>query len=132
MKTYLKLLLCMLPLSFTTVHAATIPAETWHCTLKDGKTMDDVRAISQAIGELSVKNDDKDAQWIFMPFSGDIADSGRFILMTGWQDFRTMGDGFQTFFAEGDGDDIYAKWNETVECSNRNFWTIEEIYNRME
>ena len=115
-------------LSFADGHSATNPVETWICSLKEGKTMDDVRAVSKAVGAMSKKHGDEEAQWLFTPFSGDMQDQGRFILMTGWKDFKTMGNGFQRFFGEGEGDAVMVDWNAAAKCTARNFWTVESLY----
>ena len=130
-----KLLMTLLfpPLfSFADGHSITNPAETWMCSLKDGKTMDDVRSVSKSVSELSKKNGNQEAQWLFTPFSGDMQDQGRFILMTAWKDFQTMGTSFEKFFGEGEGDDVMAEWSAAATCTSRNFWTVEELYNEIE
>ena len=125
--------LLFLPLiSFADGHSIANPAETWECSLKDGKTMDDVRSVSKAVSELSKKNGNQEAQWLFTPFSGDMQDQGRFILMTAWKDFQTMGTSFEKFFGEGEGDDVMAEWSAAATCTSRNFWTVEELYNEIE
>lgn len=94
--------------------------------------MDDVRSVSESVSELSKKNGNQEAQWLFTPFSGDMQDQGRFILMTAWKDFQTMGTSFEKFFGEGEGDDVMAEWSAAATCTSRNFWTVEELYNEIE
>ena len=132
MNKLLMTLLFLPLLSFADGNSITNPAETWMCSLKDGKTMDDVRSVSKAVSELSKKNGNQEAQWLFTPFSGDMQDQGRFILMTAWKDFQTMGTSFEKFFGEGEGDDVMAEWSAAATCTSRNFWTVEGLYNEIE
>lgn len=132
MNKLLMTLLFLPLLCFADGHSITNPAETWMCSLKDGKTMDDVRSVSKSVSELSKKNGNQEAQWLFTPFSGDMQDQGRFILMTAWKDFQTMGTSFEKFFGEGEGDDVMAEWSAAATCTSRNFWTVEELYNEIE
>ena len=82
-------------------HSATNPAEAWMCSLKKGKTKDDVRSFSKAVSALSKKNGNQEGYWLFTPLSCDMQDQGRFFLMTAWKDFPTMGASFAKFFAWG-------------------------------
>jgi hypothetical protein len=115
-------------------HAEAAPVETWNCSLNEGKTINDVRKISKAVGAWTKAQGQKDAQWIFTPFTGDTSDPGRFILMTGWSDFSGMGDAFQSFFSSGDekAAAIFAEWTATATCNSRNLWTVESTYNLMQ
>jgi len=130
---HLLLFTCLI-LSVNTVadhHSAAGPVETWQCSLNEGKTMSDVRMVSKAVGEWSANKGLQDAQWIFTPFSGDMSDSGRFILMTAWSDFEGMGQALQGFFGDGEGADIFAAFNAAATCDTRNFWTVETVFDRL-
>jgi hypothetical protein len=61
-------------------------------------------------------------------------DQGRFILMTAWKDFQTMGASFEKFFSKGkgEGDAVMAEWSAAATCTSRNFWTVEGLYNEIE
>jgi hypothetical protein len=41
--------------------------------------------------------------------------------MTAWKDSQTMGNSFQKFFADGEGDAVMAGWNAATDCTARNF-----------
>jgi len=112
-------------------HSAAGPVETWQCSLNDGKTMADVRQVSKAVGQWSQSKGLSDAQWIFTPFSGDMSDAGRFILMTAWSDYKSMGEALQGFFGDGEGAEIFAAFNAAATCSTRNFWTVETVFDRL-
>ncbi|HJP52946.1 MAG TPA: hypothetical protein QF611_18085 [Pseudomonadales bacterium] len=115
-------------------HSPLIPVEVWQCSLNEGKTMEDIRRVSKAVGAWSTAQGIKDAQWILTPFSGDIADPGRFILMTGWADLAEMGKAFQGFFGDGAGDsaEVFADFTATASCDTRNLWMVESTYDRLE
>ena len=112
-------------------HRTPGPVETWQCSLNEGKTMADIRSVSKAVGEWSQSKGLNDAQWIFTPFSGDMTDSGRFILMTAWSDFDGMGKALQGFFGEGEGEAIFAAFNAAATCTTRNFWTVETVFDNL-
>ena len=97
-------------------HSASVPAETWNCSLNAGKTIDDVLAISAAVGLGVSPRVLSDAQWIFTPSSGDMSDQGRFVLMTAWENWTEMGNALQGFFGDGEGNQIFADFNEAATC----------------
>ena len=78
------------------------PVETWNCVLNEGKTIDDVRKVGAMVADVAKAANDPVAQWIFTPFTGDM-EAGRFILMTGWANFPSMGSSFGYFFTDGAG-----------------------------
>ena len=112
-------------------HSASVPAETWNCSLNVGKTIDDVLAISAAVGAWSKSKGLSDAQWIFTPSSGDMSDQGRFVLMTAWENWTEMGNALQGFFGDGEGNQIFADFNEAATCESRNFWTVQNPYDHL-
>ena len=107
------------------------PVETWNCSLNEGKTMEDVVKISKAVGEWSKSKGLSDAQWLFVPSSGDLSDQGRFVLMTSWSDWSEMGKAQQGFFGDGEGDQIFEDFNVASTCESRNFWTVQGTYNHI-
>ena len=114
-------------------HAASIegPIETWNCVLNEGKTLDDVRAVGAMVADVAKEAEDPIAQWLFTPFTGDMQ-AGRFVLMTGWPGFPSMGSSFGNFFTDGAGDAVMIAWGETATCSSRNLYTAEQLHNSME
>ena len=69
------------------------------------------------------------AQWVFTPFTGDM-EAGRFVLMTGWPSFPSIGSSFGNFFTDGAGDDVMVEWAATATCETRNLYTVEELTTR--
>ena len=104
------------------------PVETWNCVLNEGKTLDDVRKVGAMVEEVAKAAGDPLAQWIFTPFTGDM-ETGRFILMTGWPSFPSMGTSFGNFFTEGNGDEVMVEWAATATCDTRNLYTVEQLHN---
>ena len=132
----MKKIVCILALlvshlAFADNHASIAPAETWICSLNEGKTMSDVISVSKAVGEWSNSKGLSDAQWIFIPSSGDLSDQGRFLLMTAWSDWSEMGKAQQGFFGDGEGAEIFADFNAAATCESRNFWTVQGVYNHI-
>jgi len=107
------------------------PVETWNCVLNEGKSMDDVRKVGAMVAEVAKAADDPVAQWIFAPFTGDMT-TGRFVLMTAWANFPSMGTSFGNFFTDGAGDKVMEVWGETATCESRNLYTVEELHNSIE
>ena len=104
------------------------PVETWNCVLNEGKTIDDVRKVGAMVADVAEAANDPLAQWIFTPFTGDM-EQGRFVLMTGWASFPSMGSSFGNFFTDGGGDDVMVEWAATATCETRNLYTVEELHN---
>lgn len=104
------------------------PVETWNCVLNEGKTLDDVRKVTAMVEEVAEAAGDPLAQWIFTPFTGDM-ETGRFILMTGWPSFPSMGTSFGNFFTDGNGDEVMVEWSATATCDTRNLYTVEQLHN---
>ena len=104
------------------------PVETWNCVLNEGKTIDDVRKVGAMVADVAKAANDPVAQWIFTPFTGDM-EAGRFVLMTGWANFPSMGSSFGNFFTDGAGDDVMVEWAATATCDTRNLYTVEELHN---
>ena len=104
------------------------PVETWNCVLNDGKTINDVRKIGAMVADVAKVANDPVAQWIFTPFTGDM-EAGRFVLMTGWANFPSMGSSFGNFFTDGAGDKVMIEWAATATCDTRNLYTVEELHN---
>ena len=104
------------------------PVETWNCVLNEGKTIDDVRKVGAMVADVAKAAKDPVAQWIFTPFTGDM-EAGRFILMTGWANFPSMGSSFGNFFTDGAGDKVMVEWAATATCDTRNLYTVEELHN---
>ena len=117
---------------FADNHAQATPApvEVWTCNLKEGKTLDDVRKVSEMVAKVTEKVKIATAQWIFTPFTGDM-DSSRFMLMTGWTDFNAMGSGFHSFFVAGEGAEVLTEWEATATCETRNLLLVENTFNQM-
>ena len=107
------------------------PIETWTCVLNEGKTLDDVRTVGAMVADVAKKAKDPIAQWLFTPFTGDMQ-AGRFVLMTGWPGFPSMGSSFGNFFTDGAGNEVMIAWGETATCSSRNLYTVEQLHNSME
>ena len=131
-------LLTLMALTFPLISAAdhhgpgpSAPVETWSCTLKAGKTLEDVRKVGRMVADVGQARNDPLAQWLFTPFTGEMSE-GRFILMTGWPSFASMGTSFQGFFGEGAGDEIMAAWLATASCDSRNLYTAETLHNTIE
>ena len=104
------------------------PVETWNCVLNEGKTIDDVRKVGAMVADVAKAAKDPVAQWIFTPFTGDM-EAGRFVLMTGWANFPSMGSSFGNFFTDGAGDEVMIEWAATATCDTRNLYTVEELHN---
>ena len=104
------------------------PVETWNCVLNEGKTIDDVRKVGAMVADVAKAAKDPVAQWIFTPFTGDM-EAGRFVLMTGWANFPSMGSSFGNFFTDGAGDKVMVEWAATATCDTRNLYTVEELHN---
>tara|TARA_B100000676_G_C17737601_1_gene659722 strand:- start:190 stop:600 length:411 start_codon:yes stop_codon:yes gene_type:complete len=104
------------------------PVETWNCVLNEGKTINDVRKVGAMVADVAEAANDPVAQWIFTPFTGDM-EAGRFILMTGWASFPSMGSSFGNFFTDGAGDEVMVEWAATATCETRNLYTVEELHN---
>ena len=104
------------------------PVETWNCVLNEGKTINEVRKIGAMVADVAKVANDPVAQWIFTPFTGDM-EAGRFILMTGWPNFPSMGSSFGNFFTDGAGDEVMVEWATTATCDTRNLYTVEELHN---
>ena len=104
------------------------PVETWNCVLNQGKTIDDVRKVGAMVADVAKAAKDPVAQWIFTPFTGDM-EAGRFVLMTGWANFPSMGSSFGNFFTDGAGDKVMIEWAATATCDTRNLYTVEELHN---
>ena len=104
------------------------PVETWNCVLNEGKTIDDVRKVGSMVADVAKAANDPVAQWIFTPFTGDM-EAGRFVLMTGWANFPSMGSSFGNFFTDGAGDKVMVEWAATATCDTRNLYTVEELHN---
>ena len=104
------------------------PVETWNCVLNEGKTIDDVRKVGAMVADVAKAANDPVAQWIFTPFTGDM-EVGRFVLMTGWANFPSMGSSFGNFFTDGAGDEVMVEWAATATCDTRNLHTVEELHN---
>mgnify|MGYP001346904900 FL=1 len=104
------------------------PVETWNCVLNEGKTIDDVRKVGAMVADVAQAANDPVAQWIFTPFTGDM-EAGRFVLMTGWANFPSMGSSFGNFFTDGAGDKVMVEWAATATCDTRNLYTVEELHN---
>ena len=104
------------------------PVETWNCILNEGKTIDDVRKVGAMVADVAKAAKDPVAQWIFTPFTGDM-EAGRFVLMTGWANFPSMGSSFGNFFTDGAGDKVMVEWAATATCDTRNLYTVEELHN---
>ena len=107
------------------------PVETWNCVLNDGKSMDDVRKVGAMVAEVGKAAGDPIAQWVFTPFTGDM-DAGRFVLMTGWPSFPSMGSSFGNFFTDGAGDGVMEVWADTATCETRDLYTVEELHNSLD
>jgi hypothetical protein len=132
----MKKIVCVLALlvshlAFAEHHASVAPVETWNCSLNEGKSMNDIINVSKAVGVWSKSKGLNDAQWIFIPSSGDLSDQGRFVLMTGWGDWSEMGKAQQGFFGDGEGTQIFADFNAAATCESRNFWTVQSTYNHI-
>ena len=104
------------------------PVETWNCVLNEGKTIDDVRKVGAMVADVAKAANDPVAQWNFTPFTGDM-EAGRFVLMTGWANFPSMGSSFGNFFTDGAGDEVMVEWAATATCDTRNLYTVEELHN---
>ena len=104
------------------------PVETWNCVLSEGKTIDDVRKVGAMVEEVAKAAGDSLAQWIFTPFTGDM-ETGRFILMTGWPSFPSMGTSFGNFFTDGNGDEVMVEWAAKATYDTRNLYTVEQLHN---
>ena len=104
------------------------PVETWNCVLNEGKTIDDVRKVGAMVADVAKAAGDPLAQWVFVPFTGDM-ETGRFVLMTGWASFPSMGTSFGNFFTDGAGDKVMVEWAATATCDTRNLYTVEELHN---
>ena len=104
------------------------PVGTWNCVLNEGKTIDDVRKVGAMVADVAKAAKDPVAQWIFTPFTGDM-EAGRFVLMTGWANFPSMGSSFGNFFTDGAGDKVMVEWAATATCDTRNLYTVEELHN---
>jgi len=123
----------LMPFSLFADHhaqATHAPVEVWTCNLNEGKTLDDVRKVSEMVAKVTADAKIPTAQWIFTPFTGDM-DSGRFMLMTGWTDFNSMGKGFHSFFVAGDGAEVLTEWEATATCATRNLLLVESTFNQM-
>ena len=90
------------------------PIETWNCVLNEGKILDDVRAVGAMVADVAKEAEDPIAQWLFTPFTGDMQ-AGRFVLMTGWPGFPSMGSSFGNFFTEPEDSSI-ANSNYASSC----------------
>ena len=110
--------------------SAMAPVEVWTCNLNEGKTIEDVRTVSQMVSKVSAKEGIPTAQWIFTPFTGDM-DASRFMLMTGWPDFGAMGKGFDSFFIGDAGAAVLKEWSATATCERRNLLLVESTFNQM-
>ena len=107
------------------------PVETWSCVLKEGKTLDDVRQVAAMVKTVGEARQDPIAQWLFTPFTGDMSE-GRFVLMTAWPSFASMGTSFQGFFGEGAGADVMVAWTAAADCETRDLYTAEALHNSMQ
>ncbi len=122
------LMLSLSTMAFADDHGSSSPGpvETWNCVLNEGKTLDDVRKVGAMVAEVGKAAGDPIAQWVFTPFTGDM-EAGRFVLMTGWPSFPSMGSSFGNFFTDGAGDDVMVEWAATATCETRNLYTVEEL-----
>jgi hypothetical protein len=127
------LMLSLSTMAFADDHGSSSPGpvETWNCVLNEGKTLDDVRKVGAMVAEVGKAAGDPIAQWIFTPFTGDM-EAGRFVLMTGWPSFPSMGSSFGNFFTDGAGDDVMVEWAATATCETRNLYTVEELHNTLD
>ena len=107
------------------------PVEIWTCNLNEGKTLDDVRKVSNMVAKVTEKLGIPTAQWLFSPFTGSM-DTSRFMLMTGWSDFNGMGKGFDGFFIKNAGAEVMVEWAATATCESRNLLLVENTFNQIE
>ena len=123
-------------LATTSLHAqeAEMRSEFMYCKLKDGKTMDDVRAQSKRYGEFSKEQGTNYAQAIMMPMHAGDTSGFDYILWGTWPDGAAMYEEWGSF-ANG-----YGGWVEensdgssggAVSDCNRSYATFDSLVSRV-
>lgn len=93
--------------------------------------MDDVRKVGATAAEVGEAAGNPIARWVFTPFTANM-EAGRFVLMTGWLSFPSMGSTFRNFFTDDAGDEVKVGWAAAATCETRNFYTVEALHNSLD
>lgn len=96
------------------VPASADVAQTWQCKLAEGKTFDDVMALSEAWLALAKEVDENTSVRIYVPVAGS-ADSGSFVWVAYMPNFASWGKAEDAY----DGSPLAGldtDWNTTAPC----------------
>lgn len=91
-------------------------AQVWQCELADGKTNDDLMALSKSWVAAAKEIDDSASARLYFPVAGD-AKEGSFIMVFYLPDFTSWGE-FLDAYADSPVAKIDEGWNETAPCEN--------------
>ncbi len=91
-------------------------AQVWQCQLAEGKTNDDLMALSKSSIAAAKEIDDSASSRIYFPVAGD-AKEGSFIIVFYLPDFTSWGE-FQDAYPGSAVAEIDEGWNETAPCEN--------------
>ena len=91
-------------------------AQVWQCQLAEGKTNDDLMALSRSWIAAAREIDDSASGRIYFPVAGD-AKEGSFIIAFYLPDFTSWGE-FLDAYPGSPVAEIDEGWNETAPCEN--------------
>ncbi len=91
-------------------------AQVWQCQLAEGKTNDDLMALSKSWIAAAKEIDDSASSRIYFPVAGD-AKEGSFIIVFYLPDFTSWGE-FEDAYPGSPVAKIDEGWNETAPCEN--------------
>ncbi len=101
-------------------------AQVWQCEFAEGKTNDDLIALSNSWLAAAREIDDSASGRLYFPVAGD-SKEGSFIFVFYLPDFTSWGE-FLDAYAGSPVEEIDAVWNETAPCEDvSELWDVVDL-----
>ncbi len=100
-------------------------AQVWQCTLVDGKTNDDLMALSESWLEAAKGINESASVRVYFPIAAD-AEENSFIFVFYLPDFTSWGK-FNDAYPDSPVAQVDAGWNEIAPCKVSGLWYTNDV-----
>jgi hypothetical protein len=100
-------------------------AQAWECQLVDGKTNDDLLALSKSWLDAAKETDKNASVRVYFPIATD-AEGGSMIFVFYLPDFKSWGE-FMDAYPDSPAAQVDAGWDDVAPCKVSGLWLTEDI-----
>ena len=106
-----------------------VPVEFWSCKLVDGKTMDDLMGWYEKFSKHASKmSEESYTAWVMTPFLTSNLKEVDFVAAGSWANLSAMGAGFNEFFNDKKGTELFAEYQSIADCFSHTVWNSTMVH----